>query len=94
MQQTEHVHGVDNMLVHSKYNISATRATCTADFMFLVVLIRVIEHFVQFRELGKHCLLWCRWRDSGCSAQVYCIAIAESINPLAFKLWWPAGEAH
>lgn len=82
------------MLVHSKYNISATRAACTADFMFLIVLIRVIVHFVEFGGLCKCCLLWCRRRNSGCNAQVYCIVVAKSINPLAFKLWWPAGEAH
>lgn len=79
-------------LVHSEYDIAAAWAACTTEFMLLIVLIRVIEHFIQSRGLldYKCCRLRCRMQYSGYGAQVHFIAITGSNDPFTFKLWWPA----
>lgn len=77
-------------LVHSEHDIAPTRAACTAKLMFLIVLIRVIKGSVQYRGLLCNCCLLVWWRQNfGYGAQVNDMPIAEPINPLGFKFYWP-----
>lgn len=77
-------------LIHSEHNVAPTRAAWTTKLMFLIVLIRVIKGFVQYRGLLCNCCLLA-WRRQNFRyiAQVNNLPIAEPINPLGFKLYRP-----